>query len=74
MCITIETLLINFYKENGIREKSGVYKNSFEMDVLGIQLKLPNPQFRKDVVYIHDIQHLFYHSDTSWKGEDFIAG
>ena len=44
------------------------------MDVLRIQLKLPNPQFRKDIIHIHDIQYLFNDFDTSWKGEGFIAG
>ena len=72
--MTLEKYLTNFYKENGIPEKGGVDKNTFEMDVLGIQLKLPNPQFRKDVIHIHDIQHLLNDCDTSWKGEGFIAG
>lgn len=72
--MTLEKLLINFYKENGIPEKGGIDKNTFEMAFLGIQLKLPNPQFRKDVIHIHDIQHLLNHCDTSWKGEGFIAG
>lgn len=71
--MTLEKHLTNFYKENGIPEKGGVDKNTFEMDVLGIQLKLPNPQFRKDVIHIHDIQHLLNDCDTSWKGEGFIA-
>jgi len=72
--MTLEKLLINFYKENGIPEKGGIDKNTFELDFLGIQLELPNPQFRKDVIHIHDIQHLLNHCDTSWKGEGFIAG
>ena len=74
MCVTLEKLLINFYKENGIPEKGGVDKNTFEMDILGIQLNLPNPQFRKDVIHIRDIQQLLNGCDTSWKGEGFIAG
>ena len=72
--MTLEKLLINFYKENGIPEKGGIDKNTFELDFLGIQLELPNPQFRKDVIHIHDIQHLLNHCDTSWKDEGFIAG
>ena len=72
--MTLKKHLTNFYKENGIPKKSGVDKNTFEMDVLGIQLKLPNPQFRKDIIHIHDIQLLLNHCDTSWKCEGFIAG
>ena len=72
--MTLEKLLTNFYKENGIPEKGGVGNNTLEMDALGIQLKLPNPQFRKDIIHIYDIQYLLNDCDTSWKGEDFIAG
>ena len=53
--MTLEKYLTNFYKENGIPEKGGVDNNTLEMDALGIQLKLPNPQFRKDVIHIYDI-------------------
>lgn len=72
--MTIDKLLIEFYKENGIPEGGGIYKDTFEIKVLGINLKLPNPKFRKDVIHIHDIQHLLNKCDTSWKGEAFIAG
>ena len=60
--------------ENGIPEKGGVDKNTFKMDFFGIQPNLPNPQFRKNVIHIQDIQHLLNNCDTSWKGEGFIAG
>ena len=72
--MTLEKLLTNFYKENGIPEKGGVHKNTFRMDFFGIQLNLSNPQFRKNVIHIHDIQHLLNNCDTSCKGEGFIAG
>lgn len=72
--MTLEKLLIEFYIENGIAKNGGIDKNTFEMKVLGINLKLPNPKFRKDVIHIHDIQHLLNKCDTSWKGEGFIAG
>ena len=70
----LDKLLTEFYKENGILENGGINKDTFEMKVLGINLKLPNPKFRKDVIHIHDIQHLLNECDTSWKGEAFIAG
>ena len=43
------------------------------MKVFGINLRLPNPQFRKDVIHIHDIQHILNNCDITWKGEGFIA-
>ena len=72
--MTLDKLLIEFYKENGIPENGGIKKDTFEMLVFGINLKLPNPKFRKEVIHIHDIQHLLNKCDTSWKGEAFIAG
>ena len=72
--MALDKLLIKFYKGNGIPENGGIDKDTFEIKVLGINLKLPNPKFRKDVIYIHDIQHLLNKCDTSWKGEAFIAG
>ena len=72
--MTLDKLLIEFYKENGIPENGGIKKDTFEMLVFGVNLKLPNPKFRKDVIHIHDIQHLLNKCDTSWKGEAFIAG
>lgn len=72
--MTIEKLLAEFYKENGLTENSGIDKDTIEIKVFGINLKLPNPKFRKNVIHIHDIQHLLNKCDTSWKGEAFIAG
>jgi hypothetical protein len=72
--MTLEKLLVEFYTENGIPKNGGIDKDTFEMNVFGFQLKLPNPKFRKELIYIHDIQHLLNKCDTSWKGEGFIAG
>lgn len=72
--MTLDKLLSKFYEENGIPENGGIDKNNFEMKVFGINLKLPNPQFRKEVTHMHDIQHLLNNCDTSWRGEGFIAG
>ena len=72
--MTLEKLLAAFYEENGIPENGGFDKDTFEMKVLGVHLTLPNPKFRKEVIHIHDIQHLLNKCDTSWKGESFIAG
>lgn len=72
--MTLDKLLTEFYKENGIPENGGIDKNTFEMKVFGINLRLPNSQFRKDVIHIHDIQHILNNCDITWKGEGFIAG
>ena len=70
----LDKLLAEFYKKNGIPSDGGINKNTFGIKVLGINLKLPNPKFRKDVTHIHDIHHILNKCNTTWKGEAFIAG
>ena len=72
--MTLDNLLAEFYKRNGIDENGGINDDTFAIKVLGLKLKLPNPKFRKDVIHIHDIHHILNNQDTSWKGEAFIAG
>jgi len=72
--MTLDKLLAEFYKRNGIDENGGINDDTFAIKVLGINLKLSNPKFRKDMIHIHDIHHLLNKCITSWKGEVFIAG
>ena len=72
--MTLDNLLAKFYKRNGIDENGGINDDTFAIKVLDLNLKLPNPKFRKDVIHIHDIHHILNNQDTSWKGEAFIAG
>ena len=72
--MTLDKLLAEFYKKNGIDENQGINDDTFAIKVLGINLKLPNPKFRKDMIHIHDIHHILNKCNTSWKGEAFIAG
>ena len=70
----LDKLLAEFYKKNGIDENGGIHEDTFDIKVLGINLRLPNPKFRKDVTHIHDIHHVLNKQNTTWKGEAFISG
>ena len=72
--MTVKSLLTEFYKENELPENGGVNNDKFEIRMFGINLKLPNPKFRKDIIHIHDIEHILNKCDVSWKGEAFIGG
>ena len=72
--MTIERLLQDFYRENGLPKNGGDNQNTFRIKILGINFKLPNPKFRKDVIHVHDIEHVLNDCDVSWKGEGFISG
>ena len=72
--MTIALALQQFYTENNFAKDGGESEDTFELKFKLFTLKLPNSQFRKDVIHIHDIQHVLYNCDTTWKGESFIAG
>ncbi len=72
--MTISQKLQEFYLENNFPKDGGESDAKFELKFKLFTLKLPNSQFRKEVIHIHDIQHILYNCDTTWKGESFIAG
>jgi len=70
----IEKLLNQFYLNNGLPVNGGIAKNTFNVKLGVFNIPVPNPKFRKDVVHIHDIEHILNNCDTSNRGEAFIAG
>jgi len=72
--MTISQQLHRFYLENNFPIDGGESAAFFELKFRLFTVKLPNPPFRKKVIHIHDIQHILYDCDTTWKGEAFIAG
>ena len=70
----LEKLLNQFYLNNGLPANGGIAKNTFNVKLGSFNISVPNPTFRKDVVHIHDIEHILNNCDTSNKGEAFIAG
>jgi len=72
--MTISQKLQQFYLENNFPNDGGESDAFFILKFRLFSIKLPNSQFRKDVIHIHDIQHILYECDTTWKGESFIAG
>ncbi len=70
----ISTALKNFHKANNLPKNGGENDNFFYLKLASISFKLPNPRFRRKVIHIHDIQHVLYDCDTSWKGESYISG
>lgn len=72
--MTIAQSLQQFYTQNNLPEKGGVEEDTFKIGFKFFTLTLPNSQIRKDIIHVHDIQHVLYNCDTTWKGEAFIAG
>ena len=70
----LEKLLNQFYLNNGLPVNGGITKNTFNVMLWVFNIPVPNPKFRKNVVHIHDIEHILNNCDTSNKGEAFIAG
>ncbi|MGG8496257.1 hypothetical protein ACQY1Q_07550 [Tenacibaculum sp. TC6] len=72
--MTISAKLKKFYLDNNLPENGGTEEDYFNLKFRFFSLKIPNYEFRKNVLYIHDIQHILYDCDITWKGEAFIAG
>ena len=70
----ITLALNNFYLQNKLSADGGENEKYFYLKFKLFSIKLPNSDFRKKVVYIHDIQHVLFDCDITWKGESFIAG
>ncbi|CAL2102721.1 conserved protein of unknown function [Tenacibaculum sp. 190130A14a] len=70
----LQEALTNFYNENKLEQEGGSNNNWFYLHFKLFSIKVPNSEFRKKVIHIHDIQHVLYNCDTTWKGEAFIAG
>lgn len=66
--------LQEFYSRNNLSKNGGENEPYFFLTFRFFSIKLPNSDFRKKMVYIHDIQHVLYNKDITWKGESFIAG
>ena len=72
---TLGQLLNDFYIENGIPIDGGSEDHVFKLTIFGIiTLTLPNPEFRRRALYIHDLQHVLTQQNTSWQGEAYISG
>ncbi|MFT6963155.1 MAG: hypothetical protein ACJAWV_002889 [Flammeovirgaceae bacterium] len=74
MEMIISQHLEEFYLKNGIPVNGGDEQSTFEAKIGFLKLTLPNPEFRRKLVYIHDIEHVLNQKSTSWKDEGFIAG
>lgn len=72
--MVISKALHQFYIDNNLPTKGGKNDNWFYLHFKFFSIKLPNSNFRKKVIHVHDIQHILYNCDTSWKGEAFISG
>jgi len=70
----ISLALSNFYSQNNLSPDGGENEDYFYLTFKLFSIKLPNSDFRKKMVYIHDIQHVLYNKDITWQGEAFIAG
>jgi len=65
--------LYQFYKNNNLPQNGGVEFSTFEVPLPFFTLKLPNYNWRKRMLYIHDLEHIVNKQNTSWEGEMFIA-
>lgn len=71
--MTLRDHLNRFYIQYNIPAEGGVHDKTFEVPLPFVTLTLPNFPWRKRMLYVHDLEHILNHQDTSWAGEIFIA-
>ena len=72
--MTVADALQEFYIKNNLPANGGENNDYFSVGFKLFNIKLPNTEARKKMIYIHDIQHVLFNCDITWKGESFIAG
>lgn len=71
--MTLREQLNLFYLQYDIPAEGGVNDKTFDVPLPVFTLKLPNFSWRQRMLYIHDLEHILNHQDTTWQGEIFIA-
>lgn len=70
---TVGEALQAFYDKNNFGEGGGVNENYVWIKFGFFSLPFPNTQSRKNVVYMHDVNHLISGNDTTWRGEASVS-
>ena len=71
--MTLREHLDNFYIQYDIPAEGGMNDKTFVVPLPFVRLTLPNFQWRRRMLYVHDLEHILNEQDTSWQGEIFIA-
>ncbi len=71
--MTLREELDKFYATYHLPENGGVDDKTFGVPLPFFHLTLPNFNWRRKRLYIHDLEHILNKQDTTWRGEMFIA-
>jgi len=71
--MTLKEELEKFYTTYHLPENGGENDKTFGVPLPFFPLTLPNFNWRRKRLYIHDLEHILNRQDTSWRGEMFIA-
>lgn len=70
--LTIKDALGLFYGENGFKAEDA-QKNFYRLNIGPFVTYVYNPAARRQVIHLHDIEHILYEIDTSFGGEAEIS-
>ncbi|MBP1676066.1 MAG: hypothetical protein H6Q20_625 [Bacteroidetes bacterium] len=71
--MTLKEELDAFYIRYNIPENGGEDDKTFEVPLPGFTLRLPNYNWRRRMLHVHDLEHIVNQQDTTWRGEMYIA-
>ncbi len=72
--LQVQDHLRTFYLLNGLPPDGGISQSTSVITFKYFSVRLPNPEFRKRIIYLHDLQHILLNKNTTWKGEAYVSG
>ncbi len=70
--LTVYEALSLFYHDNGFDPKEAQH-NFYRIQLGTVVIYVANPEVRKRVLHMHDLQHILYEVDTTLSGEAEIS-
>lgn len=71
--MSLRDRLNEFYLQHDIPENGGEDDKTFEVPLPLVSIRLPNYNWRRKMLHVHDLEHIVNRQNTTWSGEVFIA-
>ncbi|TAE34036.1 MAG: hypothetical protein EAZ91_01635 [Cytophagales bacterium] len=71
--LTVQQALAQFYQEHDFGEDGGVNEKLAYLKIGPVSVPIPNTQERREMIHLHDLNHIINGYDTSWRGESMVS-
>lgn len=71
--ITVNEALAQFYQEHDFGQEGGIYEKWAYFKIGLITIPIPNTKERREMIYLHDLNHIVNGYETTWRGESMVS-